>query len=91
MARTFRAMVKGAFELTGRGTVVAVEILDGTVAAGDQVLVPIVGGQERRVAVRAIGFIDRDVGRPTQHAHVALHVDLPSAEVEVGREVRVPA
>ena len=36
MALVSRAVVKGAFELSERGTIVSLEILEGKVAAGDQ-------------------------------------------------------
>ena len=53
MALVSRAVVKGAFELSERGTIVSVEILEGKVAAGDQLLVPMKDGHMRPTVVRA--------------------------------------
>jgi len=85
----FRAIVKGAFELAGRGTVISVEIVDGKIAAGDTILVPTATGDAHVVIVRDIGFIDHAIGRPDAHAYVTLRIDtLRAADVAVGAEIR---
>jgi len=84
----FRAIVKGAFELAGRGTVISVEIVDGKIAAGDTILVPTATGDAHVVIVRDIGFFDHAIGRADAHAY-ALRIDtLRAADVAVGAEIR---
>ena len=84
----FRAIVKRVFAVTGRGTAVCVDIIEGTVRAGDKVLVPTSNGCRRAAEVRSVEFADIDIGRPTPRAEVGLLVgDLPPSEVAVGREV----
>lgn len=82
----FRAILKGSFELRGRGTVLCVDILEGVIRAGDMIVVPLADGGNRTIAVRSIGALDVD--RPAGHALVALMVgDLRSSEVAVDREL----
>jgi len=84
----FRAVVKTCFEITGRGTVVSVEIVAGIVVVGDRVVIPTLTGP-RVVEVRAVDFVDYDVGRPTHRAEIALTVGaLPPTDVAIGQEVR---
>ena len=81
----FRAVLKRSFELTGRGTVLSVDILDGTVRVGDELMVPMLDGRSRLVEVIAVDFLDIDIGRPTSRAEIALRVaDIRLDEVAIG-------
>ena len=85
----FRAVVKTAFELSGRGTVLSVEILEGTVSVGDLLSVPMSGGNSRIVTVRAVDFVDYDISRPTFRAEVGLTVDgIASGDVAIGQVIQ---
>jgi selenocysteine-specific translation elongation factor len=84
-ASAFRAVLKRSFQLTGRGTVLSVEILDGKVAVGDELVVSTSDGRTRIVEVLAVDFLDIDIGRPTSRAEVALTVgDIRPGEVMIG-------
>jgi len=83
----FRAVLKRAFEVRGRGTVLAVEIRDGTIKAGDSISISTSNGT-RIAQVLAVEFIDYDIGRPTFRSELGLVVDdIPVTEVIVGDEV----
>lgn len=82
----FRARISSAFVVTGRGTFIGVEVIDGTVEAGDQVELPLVDGHHRVVEVRAVEFIDHIAERS---AEVGLRlVGVEPDEILVGGEVR---
>jgi len=88
MAAQFRAIVRTIFEVTSRGTVLAVDILDGTIRQGDSISIPTPNGP-RNVQVLAIEFVDHNIGKPTFRSEVGLVVgDVRAAEVLVGAEVR---
>ena len=66
----------------------AVEVRDGTIKAGDSISISTSNGT-RIVEVRAVEFIDYDIGKPTFRSEVGLIVDdVPATEVIVGEEVR---
>jgi translation elongation factor EF-Tu-like GTPase len=82
----FRARVEAAFCLAGRGTFVAVEILDGEIRVGDEIKVPVVAGERREATVSAVEFIDHV---SEQRANIGLGVvGVEPGEVLVGGEVR---
>lgn len=84
-ASAFRAVLKSSFEVTGRGTVLSVEILAGKVAVGDRLVVPTLDGRSHIVDVVAVDFLDFDIGRPTFRLEVGLTVDdIRPGEVAVG-------
>jgi len=83
----FRAVLNRAFEIRGRGTVLAVEIRDGTIKAGDSISISTSNGT-RIAQVLAVEFIDYDIGRPTFRSELGLVVDdISVTEVIVGDEV----
>ena len=85
----FRAVVTRAFELTGRGTVLSIEILEGRVIVGDKVAVAMSGGHTRIVEVCAVDVVDYDVGTPTFRADVGLTVGgIRSGELAIGEVIR---
>jgi GTPase len=82
----FRARIQTAFAVTGLGTFVAVEILDGAVKVGDPIDLPLLDGRHRVVDVRAVEFIDHIADA---RAEVALGlVGVEPREILVGGEVR---
>ena len=86
---TFRATIRRAFELTGRGTVIAVEIVEGAVTPGDKLVVPTADGYTCVVEVREVGFLDFDIGRDTFRAEVALSLgEAPASAIAIGGELR---
>jgi GTPase len=77
-----------ACDITGRGTVLAVDVLEGEIRAGDMISIGMVGGR-RTVTVRSVEFIDRDIGKPTFRCWVGLMIDgVRAADVVVADEVR---
>lgn len=85
----FRAVLKRSFEVTGRGTVLSIDILEGKVVVGDKLVVPTADGRPRVVEVLAVDFLDIDLDRPTFRAEVALWVgDIRPSEVTIGHIIR---
>jgi GTPase len=81
----FRARIKTAFSVTGRGTFISVEITDGEIEVGDEIVLPLVDG-EKLVEVKAVGYIDYIRQRKTE---VGLGVgEIEPDRVVVGAEVR---
>jgi hypothetical protein len=84
----FRAIVRAAFEATGRGSVLGVEITDGMIHANDKVTIATLHG-DRTVVVRSVEFIDIDIGKPSFHSLTGLVVEtLPASDVTIGGDVR---
>jgi GTPase len=80
----FRALIKRSFELTGRGTVVSVDVLEGVVTVGDRLALPMRDGTSRIVEVHAVDFVDLEIGRPSARAEIGLTFeDLVSDEVVI--------
>jgi len=80
--------VKGTFELSGRGIVVALDVLDGKVAKGDRVVIPLSDGTTLTTEVSELGFIDRDIGKPTFASHVTLLFrDVRARDAAEGQEI----
>lgn len=81
----FRARIKSAFSVAGHGTFIGVEILDGEIRIGDEILVPL-GEDERVVTVRAVEYLDHIAEGKAQ---VGLGVvGIEPVEVAVGGELR---
>lgn len=81
-----RARIKSAFVVTGRGTFIGVEIIDGTVEVGDEVELPLGDGSRRVAGVRAVEFIDHIADRRPE---VGLGITgVEPREILVGGEVR---
>jgi len=66
--------VTSTFALSGRGTVVTLEIAEGLVKAGDSVRFE-VGARVLEATVRSAEFVDYEVGRPGHRAEAAILVD----------------
>jgi len=67
--------------------VLAVDIQAGAVAAGDSISISTLNGS-RVVRVRAVEFIDYDIGKPKSRSEVGLIIeDVPANEIIVGAEV----
>ena len=85
----FRARLTRTFELAGRGTILCVDILEGSVRTGDKLIVSIDGGETRTVVVRGVDFVDFDVGSPAARAEVALTItELRPSELVLDQESR---
>jgi hypothetical protein len=79
----FRARIKAAFSVAGRGTFVAVEILDGEIQAGHRISVPLLSGERPEAEVSVVDFIDHVSNR---RGDVALGVvGVGPGEVAVGQ------
>ncbi len=70
----FRGKLKHAFAITGRGPVLAVEIVEGSIRAGERIVVELVDGTTRKLEVRAVEFVD--------HGHGAAELGLVVDEID---------
>ena len=53
-----RAIIKGAFAITGRGTSIAVDLTEGGIKAGDNIKCPMRTGECRTLLVAGVEFSD---------------------------------
>jgi Domain of unknown function (DUF4279) len=86
----FRATTKSTFTVTGRSTVITMDILDGVVRVGDGIEVPLKAGGHRHLKVIGVDYADIGVGTPAFRSETALTVDAASIapdEVAIGEEV----
>ncbi len=82
----FCAQIKSVFSVTGRGTYLGVEILEGQIRVGDWIRLTARSGVDQTVRVHGVEFIDYIAQR---RADVGLHVpDLDPGDVPVSGEVR---
>jgi GTPase len=82
-----RGFVTSSFALTGRGTVLTLKILEGSVKAGDAVRLAM-SARSVEVRVRSVEFVDYDVGRPSCRAEPAILIEgLAPSEVPPGTPV----
>jgi translation elongation factor EF-Tu-like GTPase len=85
-----RAVVKSSFELSGRGTVLVIDLLEGAAKPGEMVRLAL-GDRTLEGKVIGVEFVDQDVGGPTFHADVALVVaGLEPGDVPPGTVVSSP-
>lgn len=71
----FRAIVTHTFAVQGRGTALALDIVDGEVQTGDTVQLEIGPGRALELPVRAVEFIDWDVIDDDERGQPAIVVD----------------
>lgn len=85
----FRAVLEHAFELTERGTVLAISVLAGVVKANDAILIATLEGTSI-VQVKAVEFLDYDIGKPSFRSLVGLVIDgVRTADIILGQEIRL--
>jgi translation elongation factor EF-Tu-like GTPase len=82
-----RAIVTSSFALTGRGTALTLEILEGSVKTGEAVRLAM-GDRFVEATVRSVEFVDHDVSRPRYRAAPAIVIEgLAPSEVPPGTPV----
>ena len=53
-----RAIIKGAFSITGRGTAISIELREGKVKRGDRIQCPMRSGQAQELVVDGVESMD---------------------------------
>lgn len=83
-----RATILPAFSITGRGTVLSVEMLEGAVKIGDRILCPMIPHGARTLTVFGVeSILSPELHSQGKHPIGLLVGPLEAGEVTVGGEI----